>query len=114
MKKTIYITLMFGIILLSGCSQINNENKSVNNNSSINSQDNIITSNYTDKEGNNLEMSFNNTKDTATVIFNGETIQMNWQKPASGIWYKNESYELRGKGDDIELTKNGEIIFKSK
>jgi hypothetical protein len=35
------------------------------------------------------------------------------QKAASGIWYKNDLYELRGKGDNVELTKDGITVFKN-
>ena len=40
--------------------------------------------------------------------------QLNYRdkKPASGIWYKNDHYELRGKGEEIELTKDGKTVFK--
>lgn len=34
------------------------------------------------------------------------------KKPASGIWYKNDSYELRGKGKEIEFKKDGKLLFK--
>ncbi|MGO3261154.1 MAG: MliC family protein [Mesonia sp.] len=74
--------------------------------------DEIVHSTSTDKDGKKLEMSFNNTKDIATLNFNGETIELIRQKSASGIWYKNDTYELRGKGNDIELKKNGMIVFK--
>jgi membrane-bound inhibitor of C-type lysozyme len=71
----------------------------------------IITTRSTDKDGKKLELTFNNTKGTATLNFNGETIELVAQKAASGIWYKNDHYELRGKGNDIELTKDGKVVF---
>ncbi|WP_236027570.1 MliC family protein [Gelidibacter pelagius] len=73
--------------------------------------DDIVTSTSTDADGNNLEMAFNNTKGTATVNFKGETIELVAEKSASGIWYINDDYELRGKGNDIELKKDGKVIF---
>ncbi len=73
--------------------------------------DDIVTITSTDKDGKELEMSFNNTKGTTTVNFNGEIIELIEQKSASGIWYKNENYELRGKGNDIELKKDGNVVF---
>jgi membrane-bound inhibitor of C-type lysozyme len=76
--------------------------------------DEIVTSTSTDKDGKKLEMSFNNTKDVATLNFNGETIELIGQKPASGIWYKNDHYELQGKENDVELTKDGKVIFSHK
>lgn len=76
------------------------------------SSDNIVGNSLTDKEGNKLDMSFDNTKGTATIQFKGETAELVSEKPASGIWYKNDQYELRGKGNDIQLKKNGQLIFE--
>lgn len=76
--------------------------------------DNIVTSLSTDKDGKKLEMTFDNTKGTTTLNFDGETIELVAQKSASGIWYKNENYELTGKGNDIELKKDGKIVFTHK
>lgn len=76
-------------------------------------KDEIVTSTATDKSGKKLEMSFNNTQDIVTVNFNGETIEMAGQKPASGIWYKNDNYELTGKGESVELKKDGKTVFKN-
>lgn len=76
--------------------------------------DDIVTTTSTDKDGKKLDISFNNTKGTATVNFNGETIELVQEKSASGVWFKNENYELRGKGNDIELKKDGKVIFEHK
>ncbi|WP_292009033.1 MliC family protein [Chryseobacterium sp.] len=75
--------------------------------------DEIVKSTAKDKSGKTLEMSFNNTKNTATVVFEGETIDLKDQRPASGIWYKNDHYELRGKGEQVELTKDGKVVFSN-
>lgn len=72
---------------------------------------NIIKRISTDKDGKKLEMTFNNDEGTATLNFNGETIILVAQKAASGIWYTNENFELRGKGNDIELKKDGNVVF---
>ena len=76
--------------------------------------DDIVIANSTDKDGKKIEMTYNNTQGTATVNFEGETIVLKEQKAASGIWYSNENYELRGKGNDIELKKDGNIVFEHK
>ncbi|MCU0436768.1 MAG: MliC family protein [Raineya sp.] len=76
--------------------------------------DEIVNSSAVDKKGNKLEMSFNNTKNTVTLKFKGKTIVLKGQTPASGIWYKNDRYELRGKGENIDLTKDGKTIFVAK
>lgn len=74
----------------------------------------IVTSTITNKEGQTLDMVFNNTTNTAKIYLNrGAQIDLDGQKPGSGIWYKNEQYELRGKGEQLELTKNGDVIFKN-
>ncbi|MDX1363597.1 MAG: MliC family protein [Arenibacter latericius] len=71
----------------------------------------IVTTTATDNDGKMLQITFNNSKGTATLDFNGETIELEAEKAASGIWYKNDNYELRGKGNDIELLKDGEVVF---
>lgn len=35
------------------------------------------------------------------------------QRAVSGIWYKNDHYELRGKGENLKLTKEGKTVFES-
>lgn len=76
--------------------------------------DEIVNSSAVDKKGKKLEMSFNNTKNTVTLKFKGKTIVLKGQTPASGIRYKNDRYELRGKGENIDLTKDGKTIFVAK
>ena len=72
----------------------------------------VIKTTSTDKDGKTLDMVVDPIKGIATVIFNGETIEMMQEKSASGVWFKNDTYELRGKGNDLELTKDGKVVFK--
>ena len=72
----------------------------------------MFKSTVIDANGQKLEMTFDKIKDNVTVYFNNEEIKLTSQQPASGIWYKNDHYELRGKGEEIELTKDGSVIFK--
>ena len=77
-------------------------------------KDNIVTHFVTNEEGETLDMTFNNTQNSVKVYLNGgKQIDLEGEKPASGIWYKNDTYELRGKGENLELKKDGEIIFKN-
>ena len=76
--------------------------------------DDIVTTSYVDEDGKALDVLFDNTKGTATVTFKGETFELLQEKAASGIWYKNDTYELRGKANDIDLMKNGKLIFSHK
>ncbi|MFD2551769.1 MliC family protein [Bizionia sediminis] len=76
--------------------------------------DSMVTATITNKQGQTLNMVFNNTSNTAKVYLDGgDEIQLNGQTPGSGIWYKNEEYELRGKGEHLELTKNDSVVFKN-
>ena len=75
--------------------------------------DDIVTTTLTSKDGEKLDISFNNTKGTATLNFKREIIELAQERAASGIWYKNDVYELRGKGEHHELTKEGKTIFKN-
>lgn len=110
MTKTILTMTMLTALFLSSCKDTT---KQENTQTSTTEQvtDDIVKSASTDKDGNNLEMAFNNTNGTATLNFQGETIDLVAEKSASGIWYTNEHYELRGKGNDIELKKDGKLIF---
>lgn len=114
-KKFLTITICTALFLNS-CKETSRQEKDQTTiNEAVNkSNDEIMLSSSTDKNGKKLEISINNTKETATLNFNGEIIELVGQKPASGIWYKNENYELRGKGNDLELTKNGILIFEHK
>ncbi|MBE4947663.1 MliC family protein [Chryseobacterium culicis] len=123
MKKHIFIAAASAALFLTSC---NKEKKATDGSTTVDSitskpsdsaavagtQDEIVKSTSKDKNGKTLDMTFNNTKNTATVVFNNETIELQGQKPASGIWYKNDHYELRGKGEEIELTKDGKTVFK--
>jgi membrane-bound inhibitor of C-type lysozyme len=101
--------------MLSACKEApKNENSEPTTNDIVKSNtDDIVTTSSIDKNGEKLDISFNNTKGTATLTFKGETIDLVQEKAASGIWYKNDTYELRGKGEHLELKKDGETLFKS-
>lgn len=124
MKRNMFVTALLTALFLTSC----NKEKTTTGSSTITTdtlstppsdsatistnKDEIVKSTSKDNSGKTLDMTFNNTKNTATVIFNKETIELQGQKPASGIWYKNDHYELRGKGEEIELTKDGKVVFK--
>ncbi len=74
--------------------------------------DQFVTTTSIDKDGQKLEITFDNTKGTASVDFNGETIKLDQQKSASGYWYKNDNYELLGKGNNVQLKKGEEVVFE--
>lgn len=113
LKKTFIIALAVGFLFVS-CNQKAKQNNQEQTATVQEQTDDIVNKTVTNPDGTILELSFNNTKGTATAIFKGETIQMESQRPASGIWFKNEHYELTGKGEDVTLLKNGKEVFSHK
>lgn len=106
-KHWILHTFLATLLLITSCKQ-----PSISNNSNQEVTDNIISQSITNEEGSTLDMVFDNNQDIVTITFEGETSELETQRPASGIWYQNDEYELRGKGNDITLWKNDEIVFK--
>ena len=77
-------------------------------------EDEIVTTSIKNNADETLDMTFNNTTNEVKVYLNGgEQIDLVGQKAASGIWYSNDHYELRGKGDQLELKKDEKVIFKN-
>jgi hypothetical protein len=75
--------------------------------------DEIITGKETDKSGNVLEYSFNNSKSTATFKLNGETIEMVIDTMASGSHYKNDHYNYHEWHGKTTIEKDGKIIYEA-
>jgi len=75
--------------------------------------DSLITAKATDKKGKVLNLTFNNTKNTATVVFEGATIELESQMAGSGFAYANKYYELRGKGDKVTFKKGKTVLFNN-
>ena len=113
MKKNILVSALFTALVLNACKDApKTENLEGTKTETVDrSNDDIQITTSTNKEGEKLDISFNNTKGTATLNFKGEIIELTQEKAASGIWYKNDIYELRGKGNDIELKKEGKVVF---
>ncbi len=113
-KNIVIFLILFGFTFNSCKESSQQENKETTAIETVDKpNDDIVKSTSTDKDGKKLELTFNNTKGTTTLNFNGETIELVAENAASGIWYKNDHYELRGKGDNMELTKDGKTIFKN-
>lgn len=114
MKKNILVSALFTALVLNACKDApKTENLEGTKTETVErSNDDIQITTSTNKDGEKLDISINNTKGTATLNFKGEVIELAQERAASGIWYKNDIYELRGKGNDIELKKDGKIIFE--
>lgn len=113
MKKSIAALLFLTALLLISCTETKQDNTELPKTEITNdNNDEIINTVSTDKNGNRLEIDYNNTNGTATVEFDGKTIELEVERSASGIWYRNDTYELRGKGNDLVLREDGEVIFE--
>lgn len=111
--KGLIIVVIVATILTSCKEQVKESNTdSIKTEKAIATPKEKISQSLTDKDGNTLEMSFDNSKNIVTVKFDDEISELKGQKPASGIWYENDEYELRGKGNNIQLKKDGKIIFE--
>ena len=111
-KKILTIAILTAFLLNSCTGTSKQENAETTKTETV--TDDIVSNTSTDKDGKQLQLTFNNTKGIVILNFEGETIELNQEKAASGIWYQNDHYELRGKGNDIELRKDGELVFEHK
>lgn len=112
MKKTILSFAVLSAFLLSSCKEEAKQDDIIVETETVETMDeDIVTTTTTNKDGKEIEITFNNTAGTATVNYEGETVELQQEKAASGFWYKNDTYELRGKGNDVDFSKDGEIMF---
>lgn len=114
MKKNILVIILLAGLVLIACKDVPKKgNLESTKTETVDSRDDdIVKTTSTNKAGESLDISFNNTNGTATLNFKGEIIELTQERAASGIWYKNDIYELRGKGNNIELKKDGKVVFK--
>lgn len=73
--------------------------------------DQIVKNSVTNNQGVTLTQIFNNSKGTATFVLNGETIETKQDTMASGIKYSNAHYQYTEHQGEIQITKDGKIIY---
>lgn len=71
----------------------------------------IIRDTVTNQQGIELAMAFNNLKQSATLLWQGETIELKQDQTASGIKYSNPTYELTEHQGMLTLKKGGNVVF---
>lgn len=74
----------------------------------------ILQDTITNQEGMVVVMTFNNKKQTATLVWQGETIELKQDRMASGIKYSNPTYELTEHQGTLTLKKGGNVVFSYK
>lgn len=73
----------------------------------------VIKGSVTNSHGKTLHYTFDNDNNEATFVYNGETIKMELDTTmVSGSHYKNNHYDYSEWHDQIELKKDGKIIFE--
>ena len=110
MKRIILTLAIITGFLLFSC----RENKKTINqatNSIEATADQIVKNSVTSREGVKLDMTYNNTKRTASFVYQGETIELKQDTTASGIKYSNSRYEFTEWHGEIRLKKDGKVIF---
>ncbi len=112
-KLFLTFTILATLLILSCKENTKQENNNLEQNK-ITSVDNddIVNKSLTDKNANKLDMVFNNTKGIVIIYFNGKELELKEEKSASGIWYTNDHFDLSGKGNNIVLKKDGNIVFE--
>jgi heat shock protein HslJ len=94
-----------------GCSRICTEPGASEASADLGGSD-VVSATARGRDGRVMQMRFDNGKGRATLVLDGQTLELQRKKAASGIWYANDHYELRGKGPLVELRKDGTLIFE--
>ena len=103
MRKIAFILTAALLLSATACT---NSGKKDNNNQEL------VTETFTNSNGETLSATY--TDETVTLNFNGETIVLQQQPSGSGIRYVNDIYEYTEWQNEVELKKNGTVIFALK
>ncbi|SIR65525.1 Membrane-bound lysozyme-inhibitor of c-type lysozyme [Chryseobacterium sp. RU33C] len=114
-KKTVFL---LASLLLMSCTQkekkelADNSAGTENSASEYSSADDLVIDSLFTKEMKRVDIIFDNSTQSAIVLFEGNQVQLEAQKTASGIKYTGSGYELLGRGTALELKKDSTIIAK--
>ncbi len=116
MKSTLILSSIMISFLSSSCQKSEKAGKqaSLQTAATEPKTDKIVRDTVTNTDGVQLAMSFNNSKQTATFVLKGETIDMKQDQMGSGIKYSNPDYEFTEHQGEITLKKGGNIVFSHK
>lgn len=115
MKKLTFALTVLSVLIFASCnSNSGKKQDTAQTTTEAVSTDSLVTATLTNPDGIKLELAFNNAAETATVVFNGETIELKQQPMASGIRYTNANYELTQWQGETELKKDGKTVFSHK
>ncbi|PIE97711.1 MAG: hypothetical protein CR988_06570 [Treponema sp.] len=101
-RKNFLVAVLLGLLFTS-CNTIGKQENNA-----------VVSKLFRNEDGKSMELLFDNEKDVVTVLLQEQKIVLQKEKTASGFSYKNSDYELFGKGDDVQLIKNGKVLFEHK
>lgn len=116
MKSALYITGVTIGLLISSCQKKEKTSGKVMDQMDLRDQkaDEMVRDTITNEEGKVLTMAFNNEKQTATLIWQGETIELKQDQMASGMKYSNSTYVLTEHHGELTLFEGENVVFSHK
>ena len=90
MKNTILSAIVLMTLALNACTEKAKQQETATTPPVATTPDEIVASSVSNKDGQKIDMAFNNTKSTATMQLNGETIELKQDTTASGIIQGNQ------------------------
>lgn len=115
MKKVIYfLTSSIASFLLAGCAQSTAINQPSEPESAAKSAEMIVVPYLCEQVVGEIEVRFFPVQAVAILNLAGESHELQGQRAASGFWYRNDQYNLRGKGRDAWLEINGQAPIDCK
>lgn len=122
MKKTLFVIAMISGGLLVSCNSRNNQNVSEVEEIDVLEPDvtyvespiednGLVRSSVVDRDGNRMDLTYNNDLGTATIDLDGETIYMTQDTMASGVRMHNDEYVYEEWQGHIVLKKDGKVVF---
>lgn len=113
MKSAIFISGVIISLLTCSCHKAEKTHEETTSQTAVPEPkaDEIVRDTVTNKDGVQLAMAFNKPKQTATFVWQGETIDLKQERMASGIKYSNADYVYQEHQGEINLKKNGKTVF---
>lgn len=115
-NKIIFVLAIFVTYFWASCQQTNQQ-EAVDADTVVGEtidvpEEEIFEATLTGDDGKILYAEFNNTNETAVLVFEGDTILLTQDVMASGIQYSNELFNYTEHQGHATLTKDGEVIFE--
>jgi hypothetical protein len=107
-EKTLLIATIIGILFFDSCQPKDNFEED-----STPTMEEIVRHSVSDLHGTKLYMTFDNDRETATFVLEGETIKTKQDTMASGVKCTNKHYEFLELEGNITLKKDGKLVFES-